>query len=85
MEKSFPRQGAESGTPRRAQAGSQAKVFPPDSPVDVPNLPRPPQDPAADEARNASQPVEDAASGSSWADNTKPAPYKKRVRDSNIF
>ncbi|AOB30775.1 hypothetical protein AKI39_08815 [Bordetella sp. H567] len=70
---------------RRTQAGAHGKVFPPDSPVDVPNLPRPRQDRAHDEARNASQPVEDAGSGSSWADNTKPAPYKKRVRDSNIF
>ncbi|HTJ99811.1 MAG TPA: hypothetical protein VL522_09325 [Bordetella sp.] len=85
MNKPSPRGGADGGTSRRALAGAHGKVFPPDSPVDVPNLPPPPKAGTPDEARNASQPAEDTGTGSGWADNTQPAPYKKRVRDSNIF
>jgi hypothetical protein len=67
--------------PRRGETGTQARVFPPDSPVDVPNLPPP----AGDEARDADQRPADTETESSWADNTQPAPRKKNVRTSNIF
>ncbi|ARP81042.1 hypothetical protein CAL12_09420 [Bordetella genomosp. 8] len=70
---------------RREEAGEQGRVFPPDSPVDVPNLPPAPTASTPDEARDASQPEEETRGDGSWADNTKPAPYKKHVRDSNIF
>jgi hypothetical protein len=72
-------------TSPRADANTQGKVFPPDSPVDVPNLPQPPKDGAHDETRDTGQPSEDSLTESSWADNTQPAPYKKNVRISNIF
>lgn len=85
MDKPSPHGGTQGAASRRTGADAQGKVFPPDSPVDVPNLPQPPRRGTPDEARDASQPVEDAGDGSSWADNTKPAPYKKRVRDSNYF
>lgn len=71
-------------TSRSAEDLSNAKVLPPSSPVDVPA--RPPKAPAAkDAAQGGSEPVEDATSESSWADNTRPAPAKKNVRNSNIF
>jgi hypothetical protein len=73
---------------RRTKGGTQGKVFPPDSPVDVPNLPQPPQGDADDATRETGetgQPVADRQTDSSWADNTQPAPDKKNVRISNIF
>ncbi|CAM3634170.1 hypothetical protein [Bordetella flabilis] len=70
---------------RRTDGGTEGKVFPPDSPVDVPNLPQPPHDDASDAAHEAAQPVADRKTDSSWADNTQPAPDKKNVRTSNIF
>jgi hypothetical protein len=70
---------------RRTEGGTQGKVFPPDSPVDVPNLPQPPQGDADDATRETGQPVADRQTDSSWADNTQPAPDKKNVRISNIF
>ncbi|ARP91147.1 hypothetical protein CAL14_13305 [Bordetella genomosp. 9] len=80
---SRPGGGNRASRPRENDA--TGKVFPPDSPVDVPNLPRPPKNGAPDEARDSGQPREDAQTDSSWADNTKPAPNKKNVRDHNIF
>jgi hypothetical protein len=85
MNKPISRSAAGGRASRRAEAGAQAKVFPPDSPVDVPNLPRKPKGHARDAAAQASQPAEDAQTESSWADNTQPAPNKKNVRSSNIF
>ncbi|CAM3751186.1 hypothetical protein [Bordetella bronchialis] len=85
MNKPSPRGGTGGAGKRRVEAGTQGRVFPPDSPVDVPNLPRPPQEGTPDEARDASQPQAETRGDGSWADNTKPAPYKKHVRDSNIF
>lgn len=85
MNKPIPRSAAGGRASRRTEAGTQAKVFPPDSPVDVPNLPRKPKVHARDAAREASQPAEDVQTESSWADNTRPAPNKKNVRTSNIF
>jgi hypothetical protein len=85
MNKASPRGAAGARTSRLPEAGTQGKVFPPDSPVDVPNLPRPPEKGERNEARDASHPAEDKQTESSWADNTQPAPYKKNVRISNIF
>jgi hypothetical protein len=85
MSKPSPRGAGRGRASRRSEAGVTGKVFPPDSPVDVPNLPRPPKRGSPDEARDAGQPAEDSQTESSWADNTRPAPYKKNVRISNIF
>lgn len=85
MSKPSPRDDTAGKTSRRVEASEQGRVFPPDSPVDVPNLPQAPTAETPDEARNASQPEEETRGDGSWADNTKPAPYKKHVRDSNIF
>jgi hypothetical protein len=68
-----------------------AKVFPPDSPVDVPNLPtapdskkpRPDQTDISRHEPNPDQPGPAVdRSTSSWADNTNPAPDKKNARSS---
>jgi hypothetical protein len=71
--------------PSRRLYTTQGKIFPPDSPVDVPNLPaaQAPGDGAG--TRENTTPDEDASTESSWADNTRVAPAKKNVRNSNIF
>lgn len=64
------------------KADINAKIFPPDSPVDVPNMPAPRTQAQEDQAREQSGPAEDDSTDSSWADNTKPAPRKKNARTS---
>lgn len=66
----------------KAASGEQGNfaLYPPDSPVDVPNLPRP--DPKLDEAAKQSQPRADEQEESNWADNDKPAPNAKNARSS---
>ncbi len=64
--------GCRAGRNRRA-----GQVFPRTRPWTHPTYPGPPADATHDEAGNASQPVQDAGSGSNWADNTRPAPYKQ--------
>jgi hypothetical protein len=63
----------------------EGKVYPPDSTVDVPNRPPRPKPGADDEAASQVQPTEEDRDDSSWADNTRPAPNKRGVRNSNFF
>lgn len=69
-------------SPRADTAGTQGNfiLYPPDSPVDVPNLPHP--DPAKDEARAQSQPRANDKPESNWADDDLPAPDAKNARSS---
>jgi len=69
--------GADPAQGRRRDPGG--KLFPPDSPVDVPNTP-PPAPPESGAAGAESNPEAETRADDSWADNTKPAPYKKTVR-----
>ncbi len=85
MTKPSPRDETRGGPTPRTDSSAQDKVFPPDSPVDVPNLPGPAPAGGVEEARDASKPAEDTNADSDWADTTQPAPDKKRVRNSNIF
>ncbi|MFC4274695.1 hypothetical protein [Achromobacter aloeverae] len=66
------------------ETGLNARIFPPTSPVEVPRLP-PRKTPAAGtsstDAATAHAPVE-LDEDHNWADNTRPAPYKKKVRTS---
>jgi hypothetical protein len=55
-------------------------LYPPDSAVDVPNLPHP--DPAKDETRAQSQPRANDKAESNWADDDLPAPDAKNARSS---
>ncbi|WP_454690849.1 hypothetical protein [Achromobacter aloeverae] len=56
-----------------------ARVFPPSTPVDVPRLP--PRKAKAGETDAGHAPVE-TDTEHNWADNTQPAPYKKKARTS---
>lgn len=69
----------EPGPTQGRRRDSGGKLFPPDSPVDVPNTP-PPAPPASGAAGAQSKPKAEIRADDSWADNTKPAPYKKTVR-----
>jgi len=64
-----------------ASTPDQAKVLPPDSPVDVPRQP-PPVPKAADEANAQSRPPVDEQTESNWADGTRPQPRAKNARSS---
>lgn len=66
---------------QRASTSDQAKVLPPDSPVDVPRRP-PPAPKTADEASAQSRPPVDAQTESNWADGTRPQPRAKNARSS---
>jgi hypothetical protein len=67
------------------RTSTQGKISPPDSPVDVPNLPPAPAPGDRTGAQGNAAPDEDGSTESSWADNTRAAPAKKNVRNSNIF
>jgi len=71
-------------TPR--ETSLNARVFPPATPVDVPNLPK-----KAAPAKAASTgtggtkpngPAVETDTEHNWADSTQPAPYKKKARTS---
>jgi len=68
----------------QAAASSSPKVFPPDSPVDVPRQPAPARPPDPGQSAQGNLPPHDQQSDSSWADNTEPAPHKTNVRSSII-
>jgi hypothetical protein len=70
--------------PRLGADLTQAKVLPPQSPVDVPRMPAKPAG-AGGGQQTDDKPEADAATDSSWADNSRPAPAKKNARNSNIF
>lgn len=81
--------GQAQGERARAEAsgGREAaspKVFPPDSPVDVPNRPAPVTPPDPRDTPQGNLPPHDDRADSSWADNTDPAPHKTNVRSSII-
>jgi len=58
---------------------SNDKIRQSDSPVKVPRTPNA-HTQKGDEAPIRSQPAQDPSAGSSWADNTKPAPRKHKAR-----
>jgi hypothetical protein len=72
------RKAAKSDSPKAASGNFL--LYPPQSPVDVPNFPHP--DPALDETAKQSQPVENDKAESNWADDGTPAPYAKNARSS---
>jgi len=69
-------------TPR--ETSLNARVFPPATPVEVPNLPPKPAQSA--EATTAGSkpngPAVETDAEHNWADSTQPAPYKKKARTS---
>jgi hypothetical protein len=74
----FPKKAA-----KPASSGAESGnflLYPPRSPVDVPNFPHP--DPALDEMAKQSQPVENDKPESNWADDGTPAPHAKNARSS---
>ncbi|OWT77219.1 hypothetical protein CEY04_14725 [Achromobacter sp. HZ28] len=63
-----------------------ARVFPPATPVDVPNLPKKVESTRAGAAGTAGTkpdgPAVETDAEHNWADSTQPAPYKKKARTS---
>ncbi|ALM83705.1 hypothetical protein [Bordetella sp. N] len=61
-----------------------ARIFPPATPVDVPNLP-PKKAKAAELTPDGAKPLGPSVETDAehnWADSTQPAPYKKKARTS---
>lgn len=68
------------------QTSLNARVFPPATPVDVPNLPKKVAPAKASSASTGGTgqngPAVETDTEHNWADSTQPAPYKKKARTS---
>ncbi len=67
---------------RAARVSLQTKVLPPDSPVEVPNLPPVPDKNTPDEAARDARVRVDEQTESNWADGSAPQPRARNARSS---